>query len=77
MVAEKSVTCGKTYSNDQLMNSSLSEIDNILNEQTGSTKNNQLVPPGKVIPFTIVFKNVPQGAGEFGVEAVVPTAAER
>jgi predicted Zn finger-like uncharacterized protein len=68
MLAEKSVYCGNVLSNDQLVTFPIGTIEKSLNNQISSSLNHLVVQSGKGIPFTIVFKNIPQGAGEFGAE---------
>jgi predicted Zn finger-like uncharacterized protein len=68
MLVEKSVYCGNVLSNDQLVTFPMGTIEKSLNNQISGSLNHPVVQPGKGIPFTIVFKSIPQGAGEFGAE---------
>lgn len=76
MLAEKSVYCGNVLSNDQLVTFPMGTIEKSLNNnQISGSLDHQVVQSGKGIPFTIVFKNIPQGAGEFGAEILGSTVA--
>jgi predicted Zn finger-like uncharacterized protein len=66
ILAEKLAYCGNILSNDQLITFPMGTIEKSLDNQSGDSLNNLVVQPGKGIPFTIVFRNTPQGAGEFG-----------
>jgi len=70
VLAEQTVNCGNILSNEQLMVFSMVAVEKSLNPSNGGSYGSQVLQPGKGIPFIIVFKNVPQGAVEFGVEVL-------
>ncbi len=69
-IRRKLVYAGNTYSEDELKEMSLEEIDRGLKKQTGKGNINVDVGPGVSVPFMIVFENLPDNLGEFMVEAV-------
>lgn len=70
VLAEQTVNCGNILSNEQLMVFSMVAVEKSLNPSNGGSYASQVLQPGKGIPFIIVFRNVPQGAEEFGVEVL-------
>ena len=45
-------------------------IAQAMKNRAGKGNSNVNIPPGKQVPFTIVFENLPENLGEFTVEAV-------
>jgi len=70
--AQQTIFCGNVLSGEQLAMQPYSSMEKVLGRQFGETLANLEVPPGKGIPFMIVFKNVPRGSTDFGVEVVSP-----
>ncbi|MGB9628463.1 MAG: DUF3426 domain-containing protein [Thermodesulfobacteriota bacterium] len=69
MVASQEVVCGRSIGREALRNllPSLSKEEIAIHPQTVKEKE---VPPGKAVPFMVVFKNIPEEAKEFKVEIV-------
>jgi hypothetical protein len=70
--AQQTIFCGNVLSGEQLALQPYSSMEKVLGKQFGETLANLEVPPGKGIPFMIVFRNVPRGSTDFGVEVVSP-----
>jgi hypothetical protein len=70
MIRQMLVYAGNTFSNNELKNKPFTDMKEALKLRTGKGNNNVDVPPGKGIPFMIVFENLPDNLGEFVVEAV-------
>ena len=75
-IRRKLVYAGNTYSEDELKEMTLEEIDKGLKKQTGKGNINLDVGPGVSVPFMIVFENLPDNLGEFMVEAVSSSPVE-
>ena len=65
---------GANLSGEQLANLSLDEIEASMKDKLGKSSQGLVLQPGQGVPFLIVFRDVPQGAGEFGAEVVGSTA---
>jgi hypothetical protein len=70
MIRQMLVYAGNTFSNNELKNKPLADMKEALKLRTGKDNNNVDVPPGKGIPFMIIFEKLPDNLGEFVVEAV-------
>jgi len=75
VIVQQTIFCGNVLSGEQLALQPYSSMAKVLGKQFGETLANLEVPPGKGIPFMIVFRNVPNGATDFGVEVVSPNGA--
>lgn len=73
--AQQTIFCGNVLSGEQLALQPYSSMEKVLGKQFGETLANLEVPPGKGIPFMIVFRDVPRGSTDFGVEVVSPNGA--
>ena len=69
-VQEKTAYCGNTLSDTDLQALDKATIDTRLRNRFGDKRSNFRVPSGKVIPFVVVFSDLPQDLGEFSVEVV-------
>lgn len=69
MVASQEVVCGRSIGREALRNLLLSpsKEEIVIHPQTVKEKE---VPPGKAVPFMVVFKNIPEEAKEFKVEII-------
>lgn len=76
---QQTVFAGNPLTEDQLRNLPYARIEESMKNQFGDSLSNINVRPGQVIPFTIVFRNLPQGMSEFTVEIADsrPATAER
>lgn len=64
------VYAGTTYSEKQLMEISLEEINKGLKDRSGRESANVLIKPEGSVSFMVVFEDLPQNISEFTVEAV-------
>ena len=62
--------CGNILSDTELETSDAAAIIKKLKNKAGDKKSNFRVPPGKVLPFMVVFSDLPQDLKEFTVEVV-------
>lgn len=64
--------CGNAMTRDELARWSLTDIQNQMMNREGRKMLNVNIPPGKHIPFTIVFHNLPDvdSLGNFGLEVI-------
>ena len=69
-IKQKLVYAGNIFTEDQLKEIDLDEMDKGLKNQTGKGNINVDVAPGSSVPFMIIFENLPDNLGEFVVEAV-------
>ena len=69
-VQKKTAYCGNVLSENDLEVMDKSAINKRLANRFGDQKSNFEVPSGKVIPFMIVFSDLPQDLEEFSVEVV-------
>lgn len=76
-VAQKTIYCGNSISNELISALPLSKIETTMNNQFGDSLSNLGVPPGKSIPFVIVIANVPRDASDYGVEVAGSTVASQ
>ncbi|NMC73108.1 MAG: DUF3426 domain-containing protein [Geobacteraceae bacterium] len=70
VIARRTVFFGNTFTPEELAFRSYSGMEKTMNRQFGDTLANLEIPPGKGIPFAIVFRNVPKEGKDFGVEIV-------
>ncbi len=68
MVATETVSCGNVLADLDLAHLPLAQIQKRLDNRTGANKSNLNVPPGGVIPFMVVFHNLPADLDEFTIE---------
>ncbi len=65
---QQTVFSGNPLNEDALHSLPFAKIEERMNNQFGDSLSNLNVGPGKAIPFTIVFKNLPSDLAEFTVE---------
>jgi hypothetical protein len=75
-VKQELAYAGNTFTEDQLRNVSMEEIDKGLKNQAGKGYINVNIRPGDSVPFMIVFEGLPDNLGEFEVEAVSSSPGE-
>ncbi|MDT8317607.1 MAG: DUF3426 domain-containing protein [bacterium] len=68
-VVEQSAFCGNIFTKDELATLSRKKITLDLQSKLGKGLINSNIPPGKKIPFMLVFYSVPDNLAEFNVEA--------
>ena len=76
VVQEKAIYCGNTLSDTALQAMDKATIDTRLRNKFGDGRSNFGVTSGKVIPFVVVFPDLPQDLGEFSVEVVSSDPAD-
>jgi len=69
-LASQVVYCGNPLSNEELARMSYAQIAEAMGNQFGEALSNFEVPPGKGLPFVIVFRDVPESLVEYGVDVV-------
>jgi len=69
-LARQVVYCGNPLSNEQLASMSFEKISDAMANQFGEALSNFEVPPGKGLPFVIVFRKVPDNLVEYAVDVV-------
>jgi predicted Zn finger-like uncharacterized protein len=67
---QQTVFCGNPLDQEALKRLSYAKIEESMNNPFGESLSNLNVAPGKALPFTIVFRNLPADIAEFTVEAV-------
>jgi len=75
VLMRKVAYCGNMLTQEQLKTLPLSKIELAMNNQFGDSLSNLGVPPGKGIPFVIVFTKLPNNAVDYGVEVAGSTVA--
>jgi predicted Zn finger-like uncharacterized protein len=64
------VCCGNVLSDQDLSNMDMNSINKRLLNPLGDNKSNVNVKPGKLLPFMIVFPNIPDNITEYTVEVM-------
>lgn len=67
-VTQQTVFCGNPLDEAALRTLPFAKIEESMNNQFGDSLSNLDVAPGTTVPFTIVFKNLPEAVNEFNVE---------
>jgi len=67
-VMQQTVFCGNPLDEAALRTLPFAKIKETMNNQFGDSLSNLDVAPGKTVPFTIVFRNLPNEVTEFNVE---------
>jgi predicted Zn finger-like uncharacterized protein len=67
---QQTVFAGNPLDDTALRSLPFEKIEEHMNNQFGDSLSNLNIAPGKAIPFTIVFKNLPTDLAEFTVEVV-------
>jgi predicted Zn finger-like uncharacterized protein len=60
--------CGNILSNNELSKLDLAAMKKRLSNRVGDKKSNMQIKPGKVLPFMVVFANLPKNLDEFSVQ---------
>lgn len=68
-IQQQSVFCGNPLSDSELLAMSFVQIEEAMSNQFGAGLGNLNVPPGGMLPFTIVFRNIPATMANISVEA--------
>jgi predicted Zn finger-like uncharacterized protein len=75
-VTQKLIYAGNIFSEKQLREMSIEEIDEGLKNRFGQENINVNIKPGGSVPFMVVFENLPDNVVEFEVEAINSSAVE-
>jgi len=67
---QKEVFCGNVFSTKEVTTLPRAKLEADLKNKMGSKLSNMNVAPGKSVPFTIIFFDLPQETAEFSVEVV-------
>jgi len=67
-VKTETVFCGNFLSDIELSNLDLAAMKKRLMNRIGDKRSNLIITPGKMIPFMVVFSNLPTNLAEFTVE---------
>jgi predicted Zn finger-like uncharacterized protein len=70
VLQQQTAFCGNYLDDEQLRTYRYAQIEEAMNNQFGTSLANMNVKPGKAIPFTIVFRNVPKEMANIHVEVV-------
>ncbi|MFZ2630358.1 MAG: DUF3426 domain-containing protein [Desulfosalsimonadaceae bacterium] len=68
VIISSAVYCGNMFTDAELADLDIKTIEGRLNNRMGDNQMNSGVTPGQSVPFTVVFKNLPQDMDEFTVE---------
>ena len=69
-LVQKEVYCGNVFSSKEVTTLPRAKIESDLMTKVGSKLSNINIAPGKSVPFTIIFFDLPQSSAEFSVEVV-------
>ncbi len=64
----ETIFCGNFLSNNELSKLDLAAMKKRLSNRVGDKKSNMQIKPGKVLPFMVVFANLPKNLDEFSVQ---------
>ena len=67
---QQTVFCGNPLNETTLRQAPYAKIEEAMNNQFGDSLSNMDVAPGAIIPFTIVFRNLPENIANIHVEVV-------
>lgn len=67
---QQTVFCGNPLNETTLRQAPYAKIEEAMNNQFGDSLSNMDVAPGATIPFTIVFRNLPENIANINVEVV-------
>lgn len=70
LVGSETVFCGNVLTDLDLSRLEMAEIKRRLGRKTGTNNSNVDVPPGRLVPFMVVFDNLPPDLEEFTIEVL-------
>lgn len=76
-LVQKTVFCGNPISLQELQTLSFVELEKIMGNQFGKDLSNMKIDSKKMLPFDIVFKDLPQNLSEFSVEVTSSEAVTK
>jgi len=77
VLLQRTVYCGNVLSPQDMAYQPFSSMEKKMKSQFGDGLANLDIPPGKGVPFMIVFRNVPNGVRHFGAEIANPAVTGR
>ncbi len=69
-LAEKLAYAGNTFTENELRDISIEEIDRKMNRKEGENRANINVEPMEAVPFMIIFNNLPESMSEYTLETI-------
>jgi predicted Zn finger-like uncharacterized protein len=75
-VRQSSVFCGNTFTDSELQTADKAAIEQTLRNKFGDQRSNFQVGAGQVLPFMVVFSDLPQDFGEYSVQVVSSSAGQ-
>jgi predicted Zn finger-like uncharacterized protein len=75
-VAEKLAYAGNTFTENELREITMEEIDRKLNNREGENRANENVEPMEAVPFMIIFNNLPESMTEYTLETMSSSPGE-
>jgi len=66
----ETVFCGNMLSDSELTSLDVASISKRLANRTGDKKENLDIPPGRLVPFMVVFSDLPKNLEEYTIEVV-------
>jgi hypothetical protein len=76
LVGQSNVYCGNTFTDSELQTTDKATIEQKLRNKFGDERSNFQVGSAQVLPFMIVFSDLPQDFGEYSVQVVSSSAAQ-
>ncbi|MCM2264729.1 MAG: zinc-ribbon domain-containing protein [Desulfuromonadales bacterium] len=70
VLQQQTIFCGNYLDEEKLRSMKYAQIEEAMNNQFGDSLSNMNVSPGKVLNFTIVFRNIPKEMANINVEVV-------
>lgn len=70
VLQQQTIFCGNHLDEEKLRSMKYAQIEEAMNNQFGDSLSNMNVSPGKVLNFTIVFRNIPKEMANINVEVV-------
>ncbi|NJC86911.1 MAG: DUF3426 domain-containing protein, partial [Desulfuromonas sp.] len=70
VLQQQTIFCGNYLDEEKLRAMKYAQIEEAMNNQFGDSLSNMNVVPGKVLNFTIVFRNIPKEMANINVEVV-------
>ena len=67
---------GNVFTENEIKEMPMTEIDQILKNRMGRNKMNVNIGPEADVPFMVIFENLPQNLSEFSVEAISSSSGE-
>jgi hypothetical protein len=75
-VRQSNVFCGNTFTDSELQTADKAAIEQKLRNKFGDQRSNFQVGSGQMLPFMVVFSDLPQDFGEYSVQVVSSSAMQ-